>query len=40
MTINLDDYPAELFPLLSGAKLYDSSYSSGARVIFIDKSGG
>jgi kanamycin kinase len=40
MTINLDDYPAEFHPLLSGAKLYDRSYSPGARANFIDKAGG
>jgi kanamycin kinase len=40
MTINLNDYPTEFHPLLSGAKLYDRSYSLGARVIFIDKDGG
>jgi kanamycin kinase len=38
--INLDEYPVELRPLLSGAKLYDSSCSPEARVIFINKDGG
>ncbi len=40
ITIDIDKYPAELRPLLSGAKLYDSSCSPEARVIFIDKDGG
>ncbi len=40
MTINMDDYPAEFHPLLSGVKLYDRSYSPEARVIFVDKDGG
>ena len=35
-----DDYPAEFLPFISGAKLYDSSCSAEARVIFIDKDGG
>ena len=34
------EYPAELLPLLSGAKLYDSSCSREASVVFIDKDGG
>ena len=38
--LNIDGYPAELRPVLSGAKLYDSSCSPEARVIFIDKDGG
>ncbi|MDR3175477.1 MAG: aminoglycoside 3'-phosphotransferase [Desulfovibrio sp.] len=33
-------YPDKLRPSLSGAKLYDSSCSDAARVIFIDKDGG
>ncbi|MDR2569199.1 MAG: aminoglycoside 3'-phosphotransferase [Oscillospiraceae bacterium] len=37
---NIDDYPAELHPVLSGAKLFDSSCSPEAKVIFIDKNGG
>ncbi|MDR0857578.1 MAG: aminoglycoside 3'-phosphotransferase [Oscillospiraceae bacterium] len=37
ITINLADYPAEFYPLLNGAKLYDSSSSPDAKVIFIDK---
>jgi len=37
---NIAAYPAELQPLLSGAKLYDSSCSPEASVIFIDQDGG
>jgi kanamycin kinase len=33
-------YPPELHSLLSGGKLYDSSCSPEARVVFIDKDGG
>ena len=33
-------YPEELLPILSGAKLYDSSSSPEARVIFIHKDNG
>ena len=40
MTINMDDYPTDFYPLLTGAKLYDHSYSPEARVIFIDKDDG
>ena len=40
MTINLDEYPTEFQTLLTGAKLYDRSYSPEARVIFIDKDDG
>lgn len=40
ITINTNEYPAELHRLLSNAKLYDSSCSPEARVIFIDKDGG
>jgi kanamycin kinase len=38
--IDIEEYPAELHPLLSGAKLYDRSCSPEARVIFIDKDAG
>ena len=38
--IDIATYPDEFHPLLSGAKLYDSSCSPEARVIFIDKDGG
>jgi len=38
--LSITDYPAELHPVLSGAKLFDSSCSPEARVIFIDKNGG
>ncbi|MCL2088039.1 MAG: aminoglycoside 3'-phosphotransferase [Oscillospiraceae bacterium] len=38
--IDIEEYPAELCPLLSGAKIYDSSCSPEARVIFVDKDGG
>ena len=40
ITPNLTDFPTELLPLLSGAKLYDSSCSPEASVIFVDKDGG
>jgi kanamycin kinase len=40
MTIDIDEYPAPLRPYLGGAKLYDSSCSPKARVIFIDKDSG
>lgn len=36
----VEDYPAELCSFLTGAKLYDSSCSPEAQVIFIDKDGG
>ena len=38
--LNIDGYPAEFHPFLSGAKLFDSSCSPEARVIFIDKNSG
>ena len=38
--VDVEEYPAELRPLLSGAKLYDSSCSPEARVIFVDKDSG
>lgn len=38
--INMEDYPAALHSLLSGTKLYDSSCSPEAKVIFADKDGG
>jgi len=40
INIIIEKYPAELEPFLSGAKLYDSSCSPEARVVFIDKDGG
>jgi len=40
ITVNLHDYPEELHPYLGGAKLYDSSCSPNAKVIFIDKDSG
>jgi kanamycin kinase len=40
ITADLGDYPLELRPYLDGAKLYDSSCSTAAKVIFIDKDGG
>ena len=40
VNINFSDYPLELHPLLSGAKLYDSSCSPEARVIFVDLNDG
>jgi kanamycin kinase len=38
--INPHDYPAELQPILANAKLYDSSCSPEAKVIYIDKDDG
>ena len=38
--IDISTYPTELHPILSGSKLYDSSCSPEARVIFIDKDNG
>jgi len=38
--INVDDYPAELRSILFGTKLYDSSCSPQAKVIFADKDSG
>jgi kanamycin kinase len=40
VTLNAYEYPAALTPFLTGAKLYDSSCSAGARVIYIDKDDG
>ena len=40
ITVNLSEYPNKLHPYLDGVKLYDSSCSPEARVIFIDKDGG
>jgi kanamycin kinase len=40
ITIDIEEYPASLHPYLRGAKLYDSSCSPNARVIFIDKDNG
>ncbi len=38
--IDQEKYPADFRPLLSGAKVYDSSCSPEARVLFIDKEEG
>lgn len=38
--IDIESYPAELIPFMSNAKLYDSSSSPEARVIFIEKDNG
>jgi len=38
--VDLDDFPAELHSLLSGASLFDSSCSEQARVIYIEKDNG
>ena len=40
ITVNLNEYPNELHPYLDGVKLYDSSCSPEAKVIFIDKDSG
>jgi len=37
VNVDISTYPAEVQPLLYGAELYDSSCSTDARVIFIDK---
>lgn len=37
---NIEYYPSELHHFLSGAKLYDSSCSQEARVVYIDKNDG
>ncbi len=39
-SIKTDDYPAELHSVLRGAKLFDSSCSPNAKVIFVDKGEG
>ena len=38
--IDVSQYPAEFHELLAGAKIYDSSCSSRARVVFIDRDAG
>jgi len=40
ISIDISTYPSELHPLFANAKLYDSSCSPAAQVIFIDKDGG
>jgi kanamycin kinase len=40
ITADLSEFPAELHSLLRGSRLYDSSCSQEARVIFIDREGG
>jgi len=40
IAVDVIDFPAELRPLLSGAKLYDSSCSEQAKVIYIEKDSG
>ena len=40
VTINIENYPESLRPLLSGADIYDSRCASGAEVLFIDKDDG
>lgn len=40
MNVNIHEYPTEFQPLLTGAKVYNSSCSPEAQVIFIDKDGG
>jgi len=40
ISININAYPAELHPILTNAKIFDSSCSPDAKVIFIDKDGG
>lgn len=38
--LDLNDYPQKYHALFDGSKVYDSSCSKNARVIFIDKDGG
>ena len=40
VTVNIEKYPEQLRPLLSGADIYDSRCASGAEVLFIDKDDG
>ena len=40
ITPNFDNYPSVYHPLLVGARLYDSSCSQAARVVYIEKEGG
>ncbi|MDR2043040.1 MAG: aminoglycoside 3'-phosphotransferase [Clostridium sp.] len=40
ITVNISEYPEQLCHYLSGAKLYDSSCSPNAKVIFIDRDHG
>ena len=40
IAVDVSEYPAELREYLSGARLYDSSCSPQAKVIFADKDGG
>jgi len=40
ITIDISAYPDNFHPLLSGAKIFDSSCSPEAKVIFIDKDNG
>ena len=37
ISIDIETYPAEFRPVLSGARIYDSSCSPDAKVIFIDR---
>ena len=40
ITVDPQEFPAQLRPLLEGAAVYDSSCSPAARVYFIDREGG
>lgn len=40
ITPNLESFPKEFHTILSGAEIYDSSCSTEARVIYINKDGG
>ena len=40
VTVNINNYPEQFRPLLSGADVYDSRCASGAEVLFIDKDEG
>lgn len=40
ITVNIEDYPEQLRPYLSGAPIYDSSCSQDAKVFYIEKDSG
>ncbi len=40
ITFNTDGLPSELLPLVKDAKIYDSSCSQAAKVVYIDRDGG
>ena len=40
ITPNIDDFPEVFHPLMKDAKIYDSSCSREARVVYIDRDNG